>query len=84
MSGEVIFMNRKGLQSFDGERVKPLSQPVAPAVKTDEQRRLEFEKWFKMKPIYFSTWMWEVACQRQPHKYKMFLPVYQGQKVMLT
>lgn len=89
MVGEVIFMNKKGVQSFDGERVKPLSHFVAPAVKTDEERKNDFERWSRLRPVYFSTWMWEVACRREPHKYKMFLPVYKGsdgqdQKVMLT
>ena len=84
MVGEVIFMNKQGVQSFDGVKVTQLSQPVKFPVKTDDDRKREFETWFKMKPVYFPTWAWEVACARQPHKYKMFLPIYQGQKVMLT
>ena len=78
--GEVIFMNKSGVQSFDGKSIKPLSHPV----KTDDQRKAEFEAWTKLKPVWFHTWMWQEACKREPAKYKMFLPVYQGQRVILT
>lgn len=66
--GEVIFVN-----NF-------VKQPV----NADVERQKEFSRWYKLKPVYFQTWVWEVVCQRQPHKYKMLLPVYQGQKVILT
>lgn len=77
---EVIFINKKGVQSFDGKEVTTLSRPV----KTDDQRKDDFETWNKMKPVYFPTWVWQEICQRFPQKYKMFLPVYQQQKVILT
>ena len=72
----VFFLNKQGLQVFDGNKVKP--------VKTDDQRKADFAAWAALKPVHFATWMWEVACKRQPDKYKMFLPVYQGQRVVLT
>lgn len=79
-SNNVFFINKEGLQVFDGNKVKPVFQPV----KTDDQRKADFAAWAALKPVYFATWMWEVACKRQPDKYKMFLPVYQGMRVVLT
>lgn len=86
----VYFMNKQGLQAFNGKEVKPVYQPLPQPVrqhqpyKTVEQRKEEFEAWTKLRPVYFQTWMWEVACQRSPDKYKMYLPTYQGQRVVLT
>lgn len=82
MQTNVVFITNQAVLSYDGKKVTPLSQPYQP--KTDDQRKAEFEKWAALKPVYFATWMWEVACRRSPDKYKMFLPVYQGQKVILT
>lgn len=70
VSGEVIFINRKN--------------SISQNTRTDEDRKREFESWFKMKPFYIPTWAWELACRREPCKYKMFLPTYQGKRVMLT
>lgn len=79
---EIIFMNSKGVQSFDGKEVKPLFRSVDRT--TPEQKKTEFEIWTRLKTVYFPTWVWQEVCQRFPDKYKMFLPVYQGQRVILT
>lgn len=74
-------MNKQGLHSIDGNnKIKPVYKPV----KTDDQRKAEFDAWVRLRPIYFHTWMWELACRRSPDKYKMLLPVYQGKRVILT
>lgn len=73
-------MNKKGVHSFDGKEVKPLFRRA----KTDEERKEEFAAWAKLKPVYFPTWVWEEISKRYPDRYKMFLPVYQGQRVILT
>lgn len=74
-------MNKKGVHSIDGKgEIKPLFR----SVKTDEQKKADFEAWAALKPVYFPTWVWQEVCQRFPLRYKMFLPVYQGQKVILT
>lgn len=73
-------MNKKGVQSFDGKALKQLSRPV----KTDHQRKTEFDAWSALATVYFPTWVWKEVCERFPDKYKMFLPVYKGQKVILT
>lgn len=46
--------------------------------------KTDFESWNKLKPVYFPYWAWSEVCQRSPQRYKMFLPVYQGKKVILT
>lgn len=61
-------MNKKGVHS----------------VKTDEQKKAEFEEWARLKPVYFQTWVWKEVCERFPVRYRMYLPTYQGQKVILT
>lgn len=62
------------------KQVKPLFQRV----KVDADRRAKIDEWTKMKPVYFQKWVWEEVCKRQPLTYSMDLPVYQGQKVMMT
>jgi hypothetical protein len=81
MSGEVIFMNKQGVHSIDG---KGVIKPLFHSVKTDEQKKADFEAWGKMPPVYFQTWVWQEICRRMPLRYKMFLPIYHGQKVVLT
>lgn len=49
--------------------------------KTWEQRRKE---WEALPPVYFPWWAWKKASLHNPVKYQMTLPVYQGNKVMLT
>jgi hypothetical protein len=41
-------------------------------------------RWLSLKPIYFPTWAWAVAVKRNPTRYSMNMPEYQGQKVILT
>lgn len=76
---EVIFINKQGVHSFDGKEIKKLT-----VKKTDEDRKKEFEAWTKLKTVYFQTWVWEEISKRYPQKYKLFLPTYQGQRVILT
>ena len=74
-------MNQRGNNVANGNgEIKPLFR----SVKTDEQKKGEFNAWASLKPVYFPTWVWQEVCQRYPLRYKMFLPVYQGQKVVLT
>ena len=49
-----------------------------------DARKTEFHNWNMLKPVYFPTWVWAEICERYPDKYKMAMPVYQGQKVVLT
>ncbi len=81
-TAQVLFINKQGTQVFDGNKVTPVRQHEP--YKTVDQRKAEFDAWTKLRPVYFHTWMWEVACQRSPDKYKMYLPTYQGQRVILT
>ncbi len=57
---------------------------VIPIKNVEVDREKAFQKWNRLKPIYFQTWVWEEVCKRFPDRYKMFLPTYQGQKVILT
>ena len=43
-----------------------------------------YTEWMKLPVIHFSKWMWEVAVRKQPNKYSMTLPTYQGQRVVMT
>lgn len=49
--------------------------------KTFRERQIE---WEKLKPVYFPQWVWFEVCKRFADKYKYTLPVYQGQKVIMT
>jgi len=51
--------------------------------RTDETRK-QFQRWNKLETTHFPRWAWELACRRNPSKYTMFLPEYQGKKVMMT
>lgn len=77
---EVVYINKAGVHSHDGKRAKTLSHPV----KTDDERKREFQKWSKLKPVYFQTWVWQELCKKLPDRYKMFMPEYLGQRVILT
>jgi len=82
MSGERQLSNIIPIKKLDNK--VPIHQPVHRPQLTVDQRKVEFDAWTKLRPVYFHTWMWEVACQRSPDKYKMYLPKYQGQRVVLT
>lgn len=78
---EALFMTEKGVYSINNNgQIKPLFQSVKP----NPQRKSDFEAWSKLKPVYFQKWVWQEVCKRQPLTYRMELPVYQGQKVMMT
>jgi len=51
---------------------------------SDNVVKMDFVKWNKMQPVYFPTWVWQELSKKFPSQYKMFLPIYQGQKVLLT
>lgn len=36
------------------------------------------------KMHYFPKWAWRMACQRNPSKYSLTNPMYQGKRVVLT
>lgn len=41
-------------------------------------------RWQNLKPVYFPAWAWGVAVKKQPDRYSMNMPEYQGRKVILT
>lgn len=53
-------------------------------IKIDTTHEERVQQWSRFTSIYFPRWAWEKAVRHQPHKYSMYLPVYQGCKVIFT
>jgi len=54
------------------------------AQRSNIEKTPALDEYEKLAPVYIQKWVWQEICRKYPWKYKMFMPVYQNQRVILT